>query len=184
MFNTTDRFGLVAIILHWVIALTIFGLFGVGWYMIDLTYYDELKYTMPSIHKSAGMLLILVFLISLLWKLINLTPKPVGDSSRFEIIASRLAHLWLSGLIAIILISGYLIPTAKGLGISVFGWFEVPAIITSIPQQEDVTGLIHKYAAYTIIGLALLHAAAALKHHFINKDDTLRRMLGRVSRNS
>ena len=184
MFNTTDRFGLISIGLHWVIALSIFGLFGVGWYMIDLTYYDELKYTMPSIHKSIGMLLILVFLISLLWKLINLTPKPVGGSSRFEIIASRLAHLGLSGLIAIILISGYLIPTAKGLGISVFGWFEVPATITSIPQQEDVTGLIHKYAAYTIIGLALLHAAAALKHHFINKDDTLRRMLGRVSRNS
>ena len=184
MFNTTDRFGLIAIGLHWVIALSIFGLFGVGWYMIDLTYYDELKYTMPSIHKSVGMLLILVFLISLLWKLINLTPKPVGGSSRFEIIASRLAHLGLSGLIAIILISGYLIPTAKGLGISVFGWFEVPATITSIPQQEDVTGLIHKYAAYTIIGLALLHAAAALKHHFINKDDTLRRMLSRVSRNS
>ena len=184
MFNTTDRFGLISIGLHWVIALSIFGLFGVGWYMIDLTYYDELKYTMPSIHKSVGMLLILVFLITLLWKLINLTPKPVGGSSHFEIVASRLAHLGLSGLIAIILISGYLIPTAKGLGISVFGWFEVPATITSIPQQEDVTGLIHKYAAYTIIGLALLHAAAALKHHFINKDDTLRRMLGRVSRNS
>ena len=183
MFNTTDRFGLVAIILHWVIALTIFGLFGVGWYMIDLSYYDKLKYTLPAIHKSIGMLLIMVFVLSVIWKLINLTPEPVEGSTRFEIIASKLAHLGLAGLIAIILLTGYLIPTAKGMGISVFGWFEVPATITSIPQQEDITGLIHKYLAYTVIGLALLHAAAALKHHFINKDDTLRRMLGRVSRN-
>ncbi|MCZ6488821.1 MAG: cytochrome b [Gammaproteobacteria bacterium] len=183
MFNTIDRFGLVAIILHWVIALTIFGLFVVGWYMIDLTYYDKLKYTLPAFHKSIGMLLILVFGFWVIWKLINLTPEPVEGSTRFEIIASKLAHLGLAGLIAIILLTGYLIPTAKGMGISVFGWFEVPATITSIPQQEDITGLIHKYLAYTIIGLALLHAAAALKHHFINKDDTLRRMLGRVSRN-
>jgi len=181
MFNTTDRFGLVAIILHWVIALTIFGLFGVGWYMIDLTYYDKLYNTLPAIHKSIGILLIVVFVFWLIWKIINLAPKPVEGSTRLEIITARLVHLGLSGLIAIILVSGYLIPTAKGMGISVFGWFEVPATITSIPEQEDMTGQIHKYLAYVIIGLALLHAAVALNHHFINKDDTLKRMLGRVS---
>ena len=184
MFNTIDRFGLVAIVLHWVIALTIFGLFGLGWYMIDLSYFDRLSYTLPAIHKSIGMLLIIVFVFWVVWQIFNLTPKPVEGSTRFEIIASKLAHLGLSGLIAFILVTGYLIPTAKGMGISVFGWFEVPATITSIPVQEDITGLIHKYLSYAIIGLALLHAAAALKHHFINKDDTLRRMLGRVSKNS
>jgi cytochrome b561 len=184
MFNTIDRFGLVAIVLHWVIALTIFGLFGLGWYMIDLSYFDRLNKILPAIHKSIGMLLILVFVFSVIWKLVNLAPKPVEGSTRFEIIAAKLAHLGLSGLMAVILITGYLIPTAKGMGISVFGWFEVPATITSIPVQEYVTGLIHKYLSYAIIGLALLHAAAALKHHFINKDDTLRRMLGRVSQNN
>ncbi len=184
MFNTIDRFGLVAIVLHWVIALTIFGLFGLGWYMIDLSYFDRLNKILPAIHKSIGMLLILVFVFSVIWKLVNLAPRPVEGSTRFEIITAKLAHLGLSGLIAIILVTGYLIPTAKGMGISVFGWFEVPATITSIPEQEDITGLIHKYLSYAIIGLALLHAAAALKHHFINKDDTLRRMLGRVSKNS
>ena len=184
MFNTIDRFGLVAIVLHWVIALTIFGLFGLGWYMIDLSYFDRLNKILPAIHKSIGMLLILVFVFSVIWKLVNLAPKPVEGSTRFEIIAAKMAHLGLYGLMAVILITGYLIPTAKGMGISVFGWFEVPATITSIPVQEYVTGLIHKYLSYAIIGLALLHAAAALKHHFINKDDTLRRMLGRVSQNN
>jgi cytochrome b561 len=180
MFNTSDRFGLVSILLHWVVVLTIFGLFGLGWYMVDLTYYDRLYNTLPAIHKSAGILLIFVFVFWVVWKMINLAPNPVEGSSRFEITAARLVHLGLSGLIALILLSGYLIPTAEGSGISVFGWFDVPATITSIPEQEDITGLVHKYLAYAIITLALLHAGAALKHHFINKDDTLRRMLGRV----
>ena len=184
MFNTIDRFGLVAIVLHWVIALIIFGLFGLGWYMVDLTYYDRLYNTLPAIHKSIGILLIVIFVFWLIWKIINLAPKPVEGITRLEIIAAKLVHLGIFALIASILVSGYLIPTAAGMGISVFGWFEVPATITSIPKQEDITGLIHKYLAYVIIGFVLLHAAAALKHHFINKDDTLRRMLGRVSQNN
>jgi len=183
MFNTTDRFGVVAIGLHWIVALTIFGLFGLGWYMVDLTYYDKLYNTLPAIHKSIGILLIFVFVFWLIWKIINLAPRPVEGSSRFEIVAAKMAHLGIFALIALILVSGYLIPTAAGMGISVFGWFEVPATIISIPEQEDVTGLVHKFLSYIVIGLALLHAAAALKHHFINKDDTLRRMLGRVPRN-
>lgn len=181
MFNTTDRFGLVAIALHWIVALTIFGLFGLGWYMVDLTYYDELYNTLPTIHEGIGILLIFVFVFRVFWKIINPTPKPVEGSSRFEIIAAKLAHLGLSGLIALILVSGYLIPTGEGSGISVFGWFEMPAIISGFPEQEDIAGLFHKYLAYAIIALAALHATAALKHHLINKDDTLKRMLGRVS---
>jgi cytochrome b561 len=180
MFNTSNRFGLIAIGLHWIVALTTLGLFGLGWYMVDLTYYDKLYNTLPAIHKSIGILLMFVFVFWVIWRMINLAPKPVESSSRFEVIAAKLVHLVLSGLIALILLSGYLIPTAEGVGISVFGWFEVPAIITSIPEQEDLTGLIHKYLAYFIIALALLHAGAALKHHFINRDDTLKRMLGRV----
>ena len=179
MFNTTDRFGLISIGLHWIVALSTFGLFVLGWYMVDLTYYDKLYNTLPEIHKSIGILLMVVFVFWVVWRKINLDPKPVESSSHFEIIAAKLVHLVLSGLIALILVSGYLIPTAEGVSISVFGWFEVPATITSIPEQEDLTGLIHKYLAYVIIALALLHAGAALKHQFINKDDTLKRMLGR-----
>jgi cytochrome b561 len=183
MFNTAERFGLVAIALHWIVALTTFGLFGLGWYMIDLGYYDELKYTLPGIHKSIGVLLIILFVFRVFWQMINRAPNPVEGSSHFEIVAAKLAHLGLSALIAIVLVTGYLIPTAKGLGISVFGWFEVPATITSVPEQEYIAGLIHKYLSYAIIALALLHGGAALKHHFINKDDTLNRMLGKVSKN-
>ena len=75
--------------------------------------------------------------------------------------------------------SGYLISTADNRPIDVFGWFFIPASITSIPDQEDTAGLVHLVVASTLLGLVLLHAAAALKHHYIDRDDTLKRILGR-----
>ena len=78
------------------------------------------------------------------------------------------------------MLAGYLISTADGRGISVFGWFDVPASITSIPEQEDVAGAVHFYLAWGLVILAGLHGLAALKHHFIDRDTTLLRMLGRA----
>ena len=79
----------------------------------------------------------------------------------------------------LLMLSGYLISTADGRGISVFGLFEVPASLTGIPDQEDVAGLIHEWLAWALVIFAGLHGLAALKHHFIDHDATLRRMLGR-----
>jgi cytochrome b561 len=76
------------------------------------------------------------------------------------------------------MVSGYLISTADGRGIDVFGLFTVPATLQGIDHQEDVAGASHLVLAVTLIALALLHAGAALKHHFIDRDRTLRRMLG------
>ena len=178
MFNTINRFGLVSIILHWSMAVAIFGLFALGWYMVDLTYYDALYKTLPEIHKSIGILFGAVLIFRLGWKVINITPKFEDNLTSFERFAARAAHLGLYGLMFLIVVSGYLISTADASGISVFDFFQVPATITSIPEQEDIAGLVHKYLAYVIIGLTVLHTAAALKHHFINKDNTLRKMLG------
>ena len=181
--NSTDQFGSVAIALHWIMALAVFGLFGLGWYMVELTYYDSLYKTLPFIHKSIGILFAATLVFRIVWKLINPKPQPLAGSSTFEIVAARFAHLALYGLLIVIVCSGYLISTADGSSISVFEWFAVPATITSIPEQEDVAGFVHEYLAYALIALVVLHAAAALKHHFFDKDDTLRRMLGRASSN-
>ncbi|MNR57354.1 hypothetical protein D3C85_1781150 [compost metagenome] len=77
------------------------------------------------------------------------------------------------------LISGYLISTAEGVAIDVFGWFSVPATLSGLPEQADVAGVIHFYLAWSLVVLAVLHALAALKHHFLDRDPTLTRMLGR-----
>jgi cytochrome b561 len=76
------------------------------------------------------------------------------------------------------MLSGYLISTADGRAVEVFGWFSIPATLSGLENQEDIAGEIHEWLAFTLIGLVMLHALAATKHHFINRDATLKRMLG------
>lgn len=78
-------------------------------------------------------------------------------------------------------ISGYLISTADGKPISVFGWFDVPAILSDAGAQADFAGALHFWLAWSVVVLSVMHGFMALKHHFIDKDDTLKRMLGKSS---
>ena len=182
MRNTSEKYGGMAIVLHWLMALVIFGLFGLGLYMVELTYYDALYKTLPNIHKSIGILLALVFALRIYWRLTNPVPSPVAGTTPAEKRIAEIVHRGFYFLIAAIMLSGYLISTADGKPIIVFDLFSVPATVTSIPEQEDTAGIVHQYLAYSLIALVVLHAAAALKHHFVNKDFTLRRMLGMSSR--
>jgi len=76
-------------------------------------------------------------------------------------------------------VSGYLISTADGSSISVFDWFEVPSVTGQIKGMEDTAGTVHYWSTWAIVGLAAVHAAGALKHHLLDRDRTLRRMLGK-----
>ncbi len=176
--NTSQTYGIVSVVLHWLMALAIIGLFGLGFYMVDLDYYDPLYQRLPEIHKGVGILLVLVFVFRIVWRLTNPRPAPVEGTTPLEERAAGLVHHLFYLLIAVIVCSGYLISTADGRPIEVFGLFSVPATITQIPEQEDRAGLVHEYLAYGLIALVVLHAAAALKHHLVNRDETLRRMLG------
>ena len=82
------------------------------------------------------------------------------------------------GLMLAMVVSGYLISTADGRGVAVFEWFSVPAITDDVDGMESLAGDWHRWLGWTLIILAGLHALAALKHHFLDHDDTLRRMLG------
>ena len=175
--NNEDQYGWVTIVIHWLMAVVVLGMFAVGWYMVDLTYYDELYKTLPEIHKSIGILLVFVLLLRLVWRWSNPSPRPLSRKP-LEIAGARYAHLLMYFLLGFIFASGYLISTAEGAPIYVFDWFSVPATITSIPEQEDIAGVIHEYLAYVLMALVAVHALAALKHHFVNRDNTLRRMLG------
>ncbi len=104
--------------------------------------------------------------------------------SRFTRIAAVGAHIVLYALLLAILVSGYLISTADGKPISVFGLFDVPATLADAGAQADTAGVVHLWLAWSVVILSVLHGLAALKHHFIDKDDTLKRMLGRSSADS
>lgn len=176
--DTPSSYGAISILLHWSSAAAVVGLFGLGVYMVELTYYDPLYNRLPWLHKSIGLAHALVFAAWVGWRLANPWPNPVAGTRAFDARLSRLIKHVFYWLTALIIASGYLIPTAAGAPISVFGWFELPALVSGLPRQQDLAGAVHRYAAYGLIALAALHAAAALKHHWIDRDATLRRMLG------
>lgn len=177
--NTPARYGMVSVLLHWLVALAVFGLFALGFWMVGLSYYDPWRQSAPDLHKSIGILLFSVMLLRVLWRLFNPAPAALSSHSQLTRLASKLGHgvLYL-GLFGV-MISGYLISTADGRGIEVFGLFSVPATLTGIPQQEDIAGAIHEYLAWGLVIFAGLHGLAAFKHHFIDRDSTLLRMFGR-----
>ena len=183
MNNTQTHYGYVSIFFHWLSALSIFGLFALGYYMVDLGYYDQWYKTAPELHKSIGILLFILMVIRLIWRFIQLTPEHLTSHSNFERKAGKFIHSVLYLLIFIMMIAGYLISTADDRGIDVFALFTVPGFGSFIENQEDIAGLVHKWLAYLLISLSSLHAIAALKHHFIDKDNTLNRMTGRRRNN-
>jgi Cytochrome B561 len=167
-------------LLHWGTALVVIGLFALGLWMVDLGYYDPWYRTAPDIHKSVGIALVLVTLIRVIYRLASRYPASLPGHSPLVRLAAKAAHFALYALLLVMFISGYLITTAKGDPLVVFGGLvEIPSLISGMGNLEDKAGEIHEIAAFTLIGLAVLHAAAALKHHFIDKDDTLRRMISR-----
>ena len=177
--NSRTGWGAIAITLHWVITATVIGLFIFGLYMTGLTYYDPWYHKAPALHKSIGIALLFLMALRLLWRLANPVPAPLATHSLLEQIAARVVHALLYLLLFVVMFSGYLIATADGRPVDVFGLFQLPTLITPIKHQEDIAGTLHLVFAITLITLVTLHALAALKHHFIDKDQTLLRMLGK-----
>ena len=177
--NTKSQYGKVSIIIHWVSAVVIIGQFSFGLYMLSLDYYDPNYKVLPHYHKGIGILFAMLLLLRIVWRRINPHPDPAPGVEKWEERIASWVQSTLLLLLVVVVILGYLISTAKGDSISVFGWFEVPATITFIKNQEDIAGALHYWFALAVIILASLHALAALKHHFINKDRTLMRMLGK-----
>ncbi|WP_281961287.1 cytochrome b [Vibrio parahaemolyticus] len=176
METLVKSYNLPARVMHWLSSLCIIGLFAVGLWMVDLSYYSEWYRTAPHYHRSVGILLAILTVVRIVWKHVTASPKVEG--SRFEVVAAKAAHSVMYLLLLTIFVSGYLISTSDGRGIAVFNWFTVPGAGELFSGQSDIAGEIHFYAAWAVILIAGLHAVAALKHHFIDKDNTLRKMLG------
>lgn len=179
--NTSRRYGIISISLHWIFAIAVYAMFGLGLWMVTLSYYDGWYHQAPELHKSIGVLLMMGLVIRVIWRHISPPPAAPKTHSKFTRISAVAAHITLYALLLALLISGYLISTAEGKPISVFGIFDVPATLADAGSQADIAGVIHLWLAWSVVILSVLHGLAALKHHFIDKDDTLKRMLGRSS---
>jgi cytochrome b561 len=118
-------------------------------------------------------------LFRIIWRVINVTPEAIFTHTKQERVLGSLMHKALYITVFCVIISGYLISTADGKPISVFGIFNIPASIVLIPNQEDIAGIIHFFLALLLIFMSIVHGLAAFKHHLIDKDNTLKRMLGK-----
>jgi cytochrome b561 len=174
--DTTKNYGIVSIILHWISAFTIIFLFALGVYMTGLSYYDDWYHKGPALHISLGILLFFATLLRLIWRKTNITPENLSPHKSANL-AATLIKIFLYILIFVVAITGYFITTAEGQAAEVFNWFGLPASIELKADQVDLAGEIHEYASWLITIIATLHAGAALLHHFVFKDRTLKRML-------
>ncbi len=173
--DSSAGYGLIAILIHWLSALLILFLFGLGIYMTGLGYYDDWYHKGPALHISLGLILLLLVLVRLVWRLLNPTPLALGEKP-LQLLAARLVKWALYLAIFVVIITGYLITTAEGKPASLFDWVHFPSLTKLSASQVDLVGELHEYFAWGIIGLVVLHAGGALFHHFVMRDRTLVRM--------
>jgi len=172
--DTKAGYGLATRLMHWLMAIAIVAMFALGLWMVTLDYYSPYYNLAPDIHRSAGILLLFLLIFRFAWRVVNEKPDD-HELSRFEAVASHAVHWGFYPLLLALMVSGYMISTADGQPISVFGWFSVPSLVQG-EGQEDAAGLVHEILAYATIALAAVHTIAALKHHFVDRSRILTRM--------
>lgn len=171
--NSSTHFGIVTIVFHWVIALLIIGLLALGLYMVSIPWNAQrLKYY--GWHKEYGLLVLFLAILRIIWRIANENPEL--NLPWLEKIAARSMHRAFYLFMFAMPITGWLITSAAGLPASFFGLFTLPDLITPDESNRVLFEWIHKWLGYALIAAICLHVAAALKHHFINKDDILRRI--------
>ena len=177
--NSVSNYGLVSKLLHWGIALSIIGLIWLGWYMVDLTYFDKWYNQSLALHKGLGMLVLGLVLILYVWKIISLSPSFAASVPAWQRTAATMMHYVLMFLMLVIPLSGYLVSTSAGKPVSFFGFFDVPPMFEKDDATRDLVIVLHFYLAYGVGVLVLGHAGAAIKHQMIDRDGTLARMIWR-----
>lgn len=172
--NTKSNYGLIAILLHWIMAILLIALLILGLYMVQLPIsLDKLK--LYGWHKEYGLLALILVLMRIIWRFSNTTP--LLSIPWWEKVAARSAHWIFYILMFAMPITGWLMTSAAGLPVSFFGWFVLPDLVAADANLMNLFTEIHKWLGYGLIALLTIHITAALKHHFINKDDILRRMI-------
>lgn len=182
--NTATGWGWPARLLHWGIALIVIFLLGLGYYMAEFVSDVYLQFDLTQLHKSWGFVVFALTLLRLLWRLANPAPPlPAGTGPLARALASG-GHAALYLLLIALPVSGWLMASASDLQElynvknMVFGLFEMPDPFQPGDKALSVTfGAIHFWCAVAMTVLLLGHAGAALKHHFIDRDAVLRRMI-------
>ena len=159
--HSTDRYDSVAQLFHWLIAIMIFVVFGLGWYMTDLDPADPATFMLYQIHKGIGITILALAVLRLLWRVTHRPPPLPDEMKNWERFAASAAHIALYGLIFLQPIIGILQSNAANFPIVLFGQFELPALISQNKAlDETLLGLHHLFAKVMAL-LVLAHIGAA-----------------------
>jgi cytochrome b561 len=166
----------VAIGLHWLIAFAIIGSFSVGLYMVDLPLSPQ-KLKIYSWHKWAGVTIFLCVVLRLGWRLLHRPPELPAGVPAWQRSLAAATHVLLYLLMIVVPLSGWLMSSAKGFQTVWFGVLPLPDLLDKNAELGELLQQMHKLLNFSMAALVFTHLGAALKHHFIDRDDILARML-------
>lgn len=165
-----------AISLHWLIAVLVFAGWGLGAYMNELPASPE-KLQYYSWHKWIGVTIFLLALLRAAWRLAHVPPPLPATTAPWQARAARASHLLFYALLLVLPLSGWLMSSAKGYQTVYFGVLPLPDLLDKNTELGEALAEVHELLGWLLAGLVALHVAAALKHHFVDRDGVLRRML-------
>jgi len=177
--NSERRYGAVAMTLHWLMALLLVALVALGLYMVSLpdVGFDKKKISLILYHKQLGILALVLAALRLAWRVRNVLPRLVASIPDWQKVAARFVHLSFYAVMFALPLTGWIMSSATGIPVSFFGLFQLPDLV---PYSERVFRTfieVHKWLGYALILLIAVHAGAALRHHWVSRDDTLKKML-------
>ncbi len=173
LMNSNNQYGVGAITLHWLMAVLMITQLALGIYMTRVQFNDFVM-SLYGLHKSIGVLILGLVILRLFWRYLNIVPTL--NISFIEKLAAKVTMWLLYGLMLALPITGWGMSSAAGHPVMFFGLFTLPDLVAANPATAATFNITHTYLAYFTIGLIVLHALGALKHHFIDKTDILTRM--------
>ena len=175
MNTATQRYTGPAIAAHWIVALLILAAWPLGVYMHELPL-SPTKLKLYSYHKWIGITVLLLFVPRLLWRITHRPPAALPMPAWQHKIAEATHHL-LYLLMVLVPLSGWLMSSAKGFQTVYFGVLPLPDLVAKNDDLGHLLKEVHEALNFGLLTLVGLHVAGALKHHLIDRDATLRRML-------
>ncbi|MFU8878152.1 MAG: cytochrome b, partial [Wenzhouxiangellaceae bacterium] len=163
-------------LLHWLVVVGITLQFVWSW-RIDEAESIRQQFQLVNQHKSIGMTVLLLVLLRIAWRLFNRPPPLPPWTPAWERRAAAATHWLLYGLILAMPLSGWAWTSSAGYGAEFFGLLDIPGIAPVDERLEEILGGVHEWLSRAILALVALHVLAALRHHFVLKDNVLKRML-------
>ncbi|MDG6777545.1 cytochrome b [Thiomicrorhabdus sp. zzn3] len=175
--NSAQTFGVVSRANHWLSAFLFIGLIALGIYMHELPRSPE-KFELYDLHKSLGIGLLMLMILRLVWLKVSPNPEQLSHNKFEHILAHSVKGILYLAML-VMPISGWIMSNSGGHEVAFFDLFVLPTLVGENDTVHEIAEGIHGTVGPLMIVVILLHVAGALKHHFIYKDNTLKRMLGK-----